>query len=233
MFIFLSEEPGCDENEFFLKTRYFQLRNWEWNVFRNLCWKDWSSDHTAASGSCCFSPVLQLSLILSILPKKVYSHCLLLQCLLLAELHLTVTTLLPSHPCWVGSTHSFFSDREYSFSFKQAIFDHDRIWAKQAPSAASQVGIALPHHHVGGGDGSMMTDVPTARGWRALPQAQGVAWAFDGQDCLIAPAPGKPLNHRLPGSDCLGKLVEACPEFFCISRRSSQWLRLDLGGCLQ
>lgn len=25
MFVFLSKEPGCDENEFFLKTRNFQL----------------------------------------------------------------------------------------------------------------------------------------------------------------------------------------------------------------
>lgn len=73
-----------------------------------------------------------------------------------------------------------------------------------------------------------------AGGWRAFPpQVQGVAWAFDGRDCLIAPAPGKPLNSRLSHSNHLGKLAEACPEFLCLLQGSSQWLGLDLGGCLR
>lgn len=29
MFVFLSKEPGCDENETFLKNRYFLLMKWE------------------------------------------------------------------------------------------------------------------------------------------------------------------------------------------------------------
>lgn len=67
-----------------------------------------SPDHTTGSGLCCSSPVLQLSLRLNFHPKKTFSHCLLLQCLLLAELHPTITTLLPSHLCHVGSTRSCF-----------------------------------------------------------------------------------------------------------------------------
>lgn len=44
----------------------------------------------------------------------------------------------------------------------------------------------------------------------------------DGQDCLVDLA-----NH----SNHLEKLDEACPEFLCILRGSSQQLEFDLGGC--
>lgn len=112
-----------------------------------------SPDHTTASGLCCSSPVLQLSLLLNFLPKKTFSHCLLLQCLLLAKLHPTITTFLPSHPSlpflpmWEAHVHVF-NHLECWFSFKEASFGQDRVTGPkdQALSASSQVGIALLHH---------------------------------------------------------------------------------------
>lgn len=127
----------------------------------------------------------------------------------------------------------FFKQSGYSFSFTLAIFARDRTSGPkvQAPSIPGGYCAPAPPHRWW----RWACDAwcPTARGRHALPHVQVVIWAFDGQDNLIVLTPGKTLNHRLPHLSNLGKLAKACLEFLCILWGSSQWLGLDLGGCLR
>lgn len=79
---------------------------------------------------------------------------------------------------WAAHVHVF-NHLECWFSFKQAIFDQDRVTGPkdQALSASSQVGTALLHHR-GGGGGEWDTLCPSSEGWPCPPLGTGSNYGF-------------------------------------------------------